>query len=86
MNHALYERIAGLIGTRPYNLDLYVTAFTHRSVDEVRSQERLEHLGDSVLGLCVTEWLYERYPASDEGTLTQYKAKIVSGDSLAEIR
>lgn len=49
------------------------------------SNERLELLGDSVLGLIVTEFLYEKYPLKTEGILTNYKSLLVSGRLLAEI-
>ena len=77
--------ISTLIGIRPYNLRLYVLALTHQSVSAEISQERLEHLGDSILGACVTAILYKKYPDENEGTLTQYKSKLVNSESLAEI-
>lgn len=77
--------ISNLLGIRPYNLSLYVLALTHKSVSTENSQERLEHLGDSILGACVTAILYRKYPYENEGSLTQYKSKIVNSTSLAEI-
>lgn len=47
------------------------------------SNETLEHLGDSVVGLVVTSYLKRRYPEEDEGFLTILRSKIVKGDSLA---
>lgn len=86
MQYHSYETICNLIGgVRPYDLSLYMIALTHKSVLEHENQERMEHLGDSVLGLCVTTILYNKYPTADEGTLTQYKSKLVNGESLAEI-
>ena len=60
-------------------------AFTHSSwVDErVQSYERLEFLGDCVLGLAVAEELYRRAPGADEGTLAQQRAYVVSRRSCA---
>lgn len=49
------------------------------------SNERLEFLGDSVLGLVVTEYLYERFPDSEEGFLTKMRTKLVNGQMLAEL-
>ena len=49
------------------------------------SNERLEFLGDSVLGLVVADYLYERYPDHDEGFLTNMRARIVNGHMLAKL-
>jgi ribonuclease III len=46
--------------------------------------QRLEFLGDAVLGLCVTELLFKRFPNADEGVLTSIRAQIVNTDALAE--
>ena len=48
-----------------------------------RSNQRLEFLGDSVLGLIISEYLYRRFPEGAEGELSSYRAKIVNGKSLA---
>jgi len=47
--------------------------------------ERLEFLGDSVLGIVISHTLYNDYPEEDEGVLTRYKSQLVSGDTLARI-
>ena len=47
------------------------------------SNERLEYLGDAVLGLSVAEWLYEKHPEWPEGDLTRARAEVVRGDTLA---
>ena len=47
--------------------------------------ERLEFLGDAVLQLAVSEWLFERFPEVSEGALTQRRAAIVNSDALAEV-
>ncbi|MGB0589284.1 MAG: ribonuclease III [Myxococcota bacterium] len=47
--------------------------------------ERLEFLGDAVLQLAVSEWLFERFPDVSEGALTQRRAAIVNADALAEV-
>jgi ribonuclease-3 len=68
--------------------DLLITALTHRSfVNENSgsiSNERLEFLGDSVLGFTITSHLYREFPAN-EGVLSQMKATLVSGAMLAKI-
>lgn len=70
---------------------LLAQALKHRSYlaysGECRnaSNERLELLGDSVLGLVVTEFLFKRFPTETEGILTNYKSLLVSGRLLAKI-
>jgi ribonuclease III len=62
-------------------------ALTHRSQSEVArhgDNERLEFLGDSILGMLVNEYLYLAYPSATEGELTRMKANVVSEPSLAE--
>lgn len=70
--------------------DLYTTAFTHRSYLNEHpeynnpSNERLEFLGDAVLQLLSSEFLFNKYPDAPEGNLTNYRAAIVCTASLAE--
>src|SRR5436305_7219174 len=75
------------LGYRFKRLDLLDLAVTHRSWANERSipehYERLEFLGDSVLGLLSAEWLYVRYPELPEGELSKLKAQLVSRPSLA---
>lgn len=83
---SLQERL-GYTFTNP---DLLVEALTHRSyLNEHREyvgshNERLEFLGDAVLELAVTDFLFKRYPAKPEGELTAYRAALVNTVSLAE--
>lgn len=69
---------------------LLVQAFTHRSyLNENRHvakehNERLEFLGDAVLELAVTEFLYEKYPQKPEGELTAYRAALVNTQSISD--
>jgi len=49
-----------------------------------RHNQRLEFLGDSVLGLCVSEFLFQRFPSADEGVLTSIRAQLVNTDALAD--
>jgi ribonuclease-3 len=71
----------------PANLDLFEQAFVHESAARERKQisnERLEFLGDSVLGFVAAMWLYEQHPEEDEGWLTRRKAAIVNDRTLAQ--
>jgi len=79
--------IEELIGSQIKNINHYLQAFTHKSsTDEpLLSNERLEFIGDSVLGLVVTKYLYEKYPNENEGFLTRIRTKLVSGKSLSKI-
>lgn len=63
---------------------LFRQALTHRSADS-RNNERLEFLGDAVLGLTVSEALYRRFPQADEGELSRYRARLVRRETLAEV-
>jgi ribonuclease-3 len=62
-------------------------ALTHRSFCEERyfSYERLEFLGDSVLGLIISQFLYENFPQKTEGDLTKIKASLVSEITLTQV-
>ena len=70
---------------------IFQKALRHRSkvdgkkFEKFDSYERLEFLGDAVLDLIVTEILYERFPSETEGFLTKLRARIVRGESLAEL-
>lgn len=72
------------------NKDLLIQAFCHRSyLNEnpkfyLSHNERLEFLGDAVLELVVTEYLYQKYPQKPEGELTNWRAALVNAKILAE--
>lgn len=75
------------LGHRFKRPELLRLALTHRSWANEQSvpehYERLEFLGDSVLGLVTSRWLYERHPELPEGELSKIKAQLVSRTSLA---
>lgn len=84
-----YKDFQKEIGTKFKNIELLDTAFVHKSfVNESRSKkehnERLEFLGDAVLELVVTEFLYKNY-GNPEGDLTNWRSALVRGANLAEI-
>ena len=73
----------------PFNsLDLYVVALRHKSAarnihnNPEISNERLEFLGDAVLDAAVADYLYQKYPAAEEGQMTKIKSRIVSRTNL----
>jgi ribonuclease-3 len=82
-----FEEISGITFK---NKELLKRAFTHRSYlnenrdSESSHNERLEFLGDAVLELMVTEYLFEKYPDSNEGDLTAYRASLVNAITLSE--
>jgi ribonuclease-3 len=78
------EALAKRIGIRFNDLGLLQRALTHRSADS-RNNERLEFLGDSVLGYVIAERLYETFPSADEGVLSRLRATLVNQASLAAI-
>ncbi len=63
---------------------LLIQALTHRSAGKDHN-ERLEFLGDAVLELVVTSWLYRQYPNASEGDLTRLRARLVRKESLADL-
>jgi ribonuclease-3 len=76
------------LGYRFKRLDLLELSLTHRSWANEQGipehYERLEFLGDAVLGLVTAEWLYANHPELPEGELSKHKAQLVSRDSLAQ--
>lgn len=86
----MYKKLEKKIGLKFKNDQLLRTAFVHRSyLNEHKSStfehnERLEFLGDAVLELVVTEYLYKNYP-NPEGDLTNWRSALVKGEMLSKI-
>lgn len=85
----LKKSVTHLLGSSPNNLNLYRLAFLHASAskDSVaksykESNERLEFLGDSVLGMITAAYLFKKFPFKDEGFLTEIRSRMVSRESL----
>lgn len=76
-----------ILGFHPRYLPYYEAALTHRSINEVlaANNERLEFLGDAILGSVVAEYLFKKYPTQDEGFLTELRSRIVCRESLNAI-
>ncbi len=90
--HRKYVKVLkNLLGFVPGNLLLYRLAFRHKSVAQnvkkgvKNSNERLEFLGDAVLGSVVAEVLFKLYPYEDEGFLTELRSKIVNRQNLNQL-
>lgn len=85
-----FAYIRNFAGEKQGNIPLYLTALTHRSVvhdpatqEIIESNQRLEFLGDSVLGLIISEYLFRQFPDNAEGELSSNRSKIVNRKSLA---
>ncbi|MDG3582708.1 MULTISPECIES: ribonuclease III [Galbibacter] len=86
-----FLEIYKILGFKPKNIELYRKAFTHRSVN-IKDQkgipvnyERLEFLGDTMLGSIISHYLFNEVPTGDEGYLTKMRSKIVSREHLNEL-
>lgn len=86
-----YLFLKDLLGFYPQNLKLYDLAFVHKSASTVDSQgnfvnnERLEYLGDAILGAIIADFLYNRFPQEDEGFLTKTRSKLVNRAFLTQL-
>lgn len=81
------KQLSNVLGFTPGNLELYKTALSHRSVREgtEENNERLEFLGDAILGSIVACYLFMKYPYKDEGFLTEMRSKMVNRNQLNTI-
>ncbi len=86
-----YLFLKNLLGFYPQNLKLYDLAFIHKSASIIDSQgkyinnERLEYLGDAILGAVIADFLYNRFPQEDEGFLTKNRSKLVNRTFLTNL-
>jgi len=86
-----FSKLEKKIGLKFKKKDLLTQAFCHRSYlnenpnSNLENNERLEFLGDAVLELIVTEYLFEKYPKKSEGELTNWRAALVNAKMLSEI-
>ena len=87
----LHGELKKLLNFSPRKINKYKKAFTHRSVQMTDKKgnpinyERLEFLGDSILGSVIAAYLYKKVPSGSEGYLTQMRSKIVSREHLNEL-
>ena len=86
-----FNSLEKILGFPPNELEPYRKAFTHRSSNKLDKQgnpmnyERLEFLGDAMLGSVIAGYLFNKAPYGDEGYLTQMRSKIVSREHLNEL-
>jgi ribonuclease-3 len=84
----LIAAIRNIAGFSPKNLELYKLATLHSSLaksnhqGQKESNERLEYLGDAVLGAAVADYLFKKFPFKDEGFLTEIRSRIVNREAL----
>ncbi len=87
-NRSFRQKIKAIAEVFPENLELYKLATKHRSIARQNdiglkeSNERLEFLGDAILGSVVAEYLFKKFPMKDEGFLTEIRSRIVNRDAL----
>lgn len=85
------RKIKNILGFVPGNISLYKMAFRHRSAAKTlnngvkTSNERLEFLGDAILGAVIAEMLFKNYPYKEEGFLTEMRSKIVNRANLNQL-
>lgn len=89
-NQKLVTAIRTIAGFTPSNIELYRLATLHSSkakeVDGFKeSNERLEYLGDAILGAAVADYLFKKYPFKDEGFLTEVRSRIVNRETLNQL-
>lgn len=93
--HHLHDRnlaraLKSITGVTPNNLKIYELALRHSSYNRKETKnpydnQRLEFLGDAILGAVVADYLYQKFPDKDEGFLTNLRSKIVSRKSLNRV-
>jgi ribonuclease-3 len=86
-NKQLSLQLEHLLGFRPTHLGYYQLALMHRSkLEELdKNNERLEFLGDAILGAIIAEHLFKKYPLQPEGYLTELRSRIVRRETLNNV-
>src|SRR5690554_2697479 len=86
-----FKELRKLLGFNPKDIKIYEMAFTHRSANlkgengQLINYERLEFLGDAMLGAVIAAHLFKKVPSGDEGYLTKMRSKVVSREHLNEL-
>ena len=84
----LVAAIQNIAGITPSNLSLYKLAIVHSSIAKdggngfKESNERLEYLGDAILGATIADYLFKKFPYKNEGFLTEMRSRLVNRESL----
>jgi len=88
---SFFLRLSEILGYFPHNINIYETAFVHKSASKtftdgsLINNERLEYLGDAILDAVIADFLFNKFPRKDEGFLTQLRSKIVNRDMLNDL-
>ena len=81
----LINKLELSLGFKINNSDLYLKAITHKSLDKINNYEKLEFLGDRVLGLCISKKLFEIFPNEKVGILDKKLASLVNKNKCYEV-
>ena len=83
----LLLQLEHILGFTPVNVTFYRMALMHRSKPEdvANNNERLEFLGDAILGALIAEYLFKKYPLQPEGYLTELRSKIVRRETMNNV-
>jgi ribonuclease III len=83
----LLLQLEHIVGFTPKHIEYYRLALMHRSKpdDVTNSNERLEFLGDAILGAIIAEYLFKKYPYQDEGYLTELRSRIVRRETMNNV-
>jgi ribonuclease-3 len=83
----LVMQLEHLLGFTPKHVSYYQQALMHRSQPEevTDSNERLEFLGDAILGAIIAEYLFKKYPYQSEGYLTELRSRIVRRETMNNV-
>ncbi len=87
----LIAAIKNIVGYRPFRLELFRLVTQHSSIAKAhhngfkQSNERLEYLGDAILGAVIADYLFKKYPFKDEGFLTEIRSRLVNRESLGQL-
>ena len=79
------DKFKYITGYQFNNSEYLEKALTHRSVSRLNNNERLEFLGDSILNLSISDYIYQQFPKSDEGELSRIRASLVKEKTLAVV-
>jgi ribonuclease-3 len=83
----LLLQLEHIVGFTPVHIEYYRLALMHRSKpdDVTNSNERLEFLGDAILGAIIAEYLFKKYPYQPEGYLTELRSRIVRRETMNNV-
>ena len=81
----IIQKLEQSLGFKINNINIYINAITHKSADTINNYEKLEFLGDRVLGLCISKKLLEIFPNEKEGILDKKLASLVNKNKCYEV-